>query len=120
MCCRGSQLLYVRRAKSKWNLPGGTPKRGEALKAAAFRELEEETGRRPAEMLFIARFESRAIEHYVYLADLENDYFAPAPLGEIAACRWMTTNHRALDLTAQSSRVLKAFAADVKSLRTRS
>jgi 8-oxo-dGTP pyrophosphatase MutT (NUDIX family) len=42
----GEILLAVRSDLQGWELPGGTPARGEALEAALCRELEEETGLR--------------------------------------------------------------------------
>ena len=43
---RGEILLAVRSDLQGWELPGGTPARGEALEAALCRELEEEPGLR--------------------------------------------------------------------------
>lgn len=116
ICRRGTQLLYVRRVKSKWNLPGGRPKRSEGLKTAAFRELKEETGLSPIDMVFIARFETQAIEHFVFLAELEKDYFAPVALGEIAECRWLSIEDSSLEITTEAKKVLKAFRDDIKML----
>lgn len=45
---RGDEVLLIERAKppkaSEWSLPGGAQHLGEPLKAAARREVEEETG----------------------------------------------------------------------------
>lgn len=116
ICRRGTQLLYVRRVKSKWNLPGGRPKRSENLRTAAFRELEEETGLSPMDMVFIARFETQAIEHFVFFAEFEKDYFAPVPLGESAECRWLSIDDSSLEITAEAKKVLKAFREDIREL----
>lgn len=116
ICRKGKRLLYVRKAKSKWNFPGGTPKRSEHPKTAAFRELKEETGLQPIHMVFIARFETAAIEHFVFVAEFANDYFAPAPLSEIAECRWLAPDSNELEMTAETKKVLGAFGSDIKKL----
>lgn len=117
ICRRGRQLLLVRRADSKWNLPGGRPMRSESPMQAAFRELEEETGLKPREMLLIARFETLTGEHFVFIAEFEKDYFAPAPLSEIAECRWCSDDPENLILTADSRSILRTFRRDIRSIR---
>lgn len=117
ICRRGRQLLFVRRAGSKWNLPGGRLMRCETPKQAAFRELEEETGLMPSDMVLIARFETSSVEHFVFLAQFEKDYFAPAPLSEIAQCRWCTEDPDSLDMTADSRLILRTFRSDIRSIR---
>lgn len=48
ICLRGADVLLVRRAKppleDAWSLPGGRIEPGENVRAAALRELREETG----------------------------------------------------------------------------
>lgn len=116
ICRRGRQLLFVRRAGSKWNLPGGRPMRSESLMKAAFRELEEETGLKPNEMVLVARFETLSTEHFVFVADFEKDYFAPMPLSEITECRWSTDYSTSLNLTADSKLILRTFRTDIRSI----
>jgi hypothetical protein len=50
-------------------------------------ELEEETDMKPTKMVLIALFQLLLVEHFVFVADFEKDYFAPMPLSEITA-RW--------------------------------
>ena len=48
ICFRGSEVLLIRRANppraGEWSLPGGRIEAGESERAAALRELTEETG----------------------------------------------------------------------------
>lgn len=116
ICRRGTQLLFVRRSGSKWNLPGGRPMRSESPKSAAFRELEEETGLKPTGMVLIARFETLTVEHFIFIADFEKDYFAPMPLNEIRECRWCNDHLETLSLTTDSKLILRTFRRDIRSV----
>lgn len=116
ICRRGRQLLFVRRGESKWNLPGGRPMRSEPLIQTAFRELEEETGLKPSEMVLIARFETLSVEHFVFIADFEKDYFAPMPLSEITECRWCSDYSEILSLTTDSKLILRTFRKAIRSI----
>ena len=48
VCLRGAEVLLIRRGTpprlNQWSLPGGRLEWGETLRAAALRELKEETG----------------------------------------------------------------------------
>ncbi|MGZ3297851.1 MAG: NUDIX hydrolase [Asticcacaulis sp.] len=48
VCWRGEEVLLIRRGRAprlgEWSIPGGRIEPGEALHAAALRELHEETG----------------------------------------------------------------------------
>jgi len=48
VCLRGAEVLLIRRGKppraGEWSLPGGRIEWGESARAAALRELREETG----------------------------------------------------------------------------
>jgi hypothetical protein len=84
--------------------------------AAAFRELEDETGLKPNEMVMIARFETLTVEHFVFVADFEKDYFAPMPLSEITECRWCSDCPEGLILTTDSKLILRTFRNDIRSI----
>lgn len=116
ICRRGRQLLFVRRVGSKWNLPGGRCMPSESPMQAAFRELEEETGLKPSEMVLIARFETLSVKHFVFVADFEKDYFAPMPLSEIKECRWCSDYLESLSLTTDSKLILRTFRDDIRSV----
>lgn len=83
---------------------------------AAFRELEEDTGMKSAEMLLIARFETFSVEHFVFVADFEKDYLAPMPLREIKACQWFSDDAKGLRLTRDSELILRTFRRDIRSI----
>ncbi len=54
ICKRDGQILYVRKPKSKWALPGGKVEPGETPAQAAVRELNEETGLENLELRYLA------------------------------------------------------------------
>jgi hypothetical protein len=40
-----------------------------------------------------------SVEHFVFVADFEKDYFAPMPLSEITECQWCSDYLESLSLT---------------------
>lgn len=90
--------------------------RSESLMNAAFRELEEETGLKPNDMVLIARFETLSVEHFIYVADFEKDYFAPMALSEITECRWCRNYSETLILTVDSKLILSTFRDAIRSI----
>lgn len=69
LCIRDNRILLVARKRSRWALPGGRIRRGEATHEAALRELEEET-------MLVAGVAQHANAQ---------------PSNEIARCRWLAS-----------------------------
>ena len=105
ICRKDDHVLYVRKPKSKWALPGGKIETGETPAEAAARELEEETGLVADELTYLARFEKDGTVHFVFIFMLQSRE-KPFPKNEIAACRW---NSRKRFHTIESSPVTKAI-----------
>ncbi|WP_457266384.1 NUDIX hydrolase [Pseudomonas sp. P5_C3] len=87
ICRRDDQVLYVRKQKSKWALPGGKIEQGETPHQAAIRELCEETGLVDQNLVFLAELEKNNVLHHIFLAVLATSA-EPSPQNEIAACKW--------------------------------
>jgi 8-oxo-dGTP diphosphatase len=87
ICKRDGRILYVRKPKSRWALPGGKLETGESPREAAARELHEETGLQNLELVYLAEYEKDKVTHYVFMAMLPA-LAEPVPLNEIAACKW--------------------------------
>ncbi|MEE9101927.1 MULTISPECIES: NUDIX domain-containing protein [Pseudomonas] len=87
ICRLDDKILFVRKAKSKWNLPGGRIERDERPGQAALRELNEETGLQAAQLSYLAPLELYQTLHYVFETPIDPAQ-QPVPLNEIADCRW--------------------------------
>src|SRR5260370_18728786 len=87
LCVRDSRILLVARDRSRWALPGGRIRRGEAPHEAALRELEEETTLRANELMYLFQFTGFNTVHNVFFADVAQHTTAQ-PTNEIAKCRW--------------------------------
>ena len=89
ICRMQAKILFVRKPKSKWTLPGGRIEADEAPGQAAFRELVEETGLAVDTLDYIAPLELYTTLHYVFEAPMPESQ-QPTPLNEIADCRWFS------------------------------
>lgn len=89
ICRRDDQILFVRKPKSKWTLPGGRIEENEAPGQAAFRELAEETGLAVEALNYVAPLELYQTLHYVFETPMPSEQQA-VPLNEIADCRWFS------------------------------
>src|SRR5260370_12800337 len=87
LCVRDSSILLVARDRSRWALPGGRIRRGEAPHEAALRELEKETTLRANELMYLFQFSGFNTVHNVFFADVAQHTTAQ-PTNEIAKCRW--------------------------------
>ncbi|RMO16483.1 MutT/nudix protein [Pseudomonas cichorii] len=66
ICKRDDQILYVRKPKSKWALPGGRIEAGETPAQAAVRELSEETGLENLELMYVDEYEKDRVIHHIF------------------------------------------------------
>ncbi|AFQ51022.1 NUDIX hydrolase [Burkholderia cepacia] len=87
VCYRDEQVLLVARASSRWALPGGTIKSGEAPLEAAHRELWEETGMTGQNLVYSMQFTGFAKVHHVFFAEVGPDQ-TPQANNEIEKCKW--------------------------------
>jgi 8-oxo-dGTP diphosphatase len=87
ICRLDDKILFVRKSKSKWNLPGGRIEADERPGQAATRELIEETGLAIEQLNYVAPMELYQTLHYVFETPVDSSA-QPVPLNEIADCRW--------------------------------
>lgn len=91
ICRQDDKILFVRKARRKWNLPGGRIEADEAPGQAALRELAEETGLQVDALAYLAPLELYQTLHYVFETALPEPQ-QPRPLNEIADCRWFAAD----------------------------
>ncbi len=87
ICEHEGHILFVRKARSKWALPGGKVERDERPVGAAARELEEETGLNVDGMLYLQELKASDTVHHVFEASVINIREA-RPCNEIVDCHW--------------------------------
>jgi 8-oxo-dGTP diphosphatase len=89
LCIRDNRILLVARERSRWALPGGRIRRGEAPRDGAFRELEEETTLVANDLFYLFQFSGLNTRHQVFFAEIEHHAAARAS-NEIAKCKWFS------------------------------
>jgi 8-oxo-dGTP diphosphatase len=109
ICEHEGHILFVRKAKSKWALPGGKVERDERPVGAAERELEEETGLNVDGLLYLQELKARDTLHHVFEASVVNIAQA-RPCNEITDCRWHAYGALDdLDTTDTTRHIVKSF-----------
>lgn len=86
---RDQQILFVRKRKAKWNLPGGRVEQDETPMQAALREMSEETGLAFDQLFYLTEYEQGKVIHFLFEARLTLPQ-KPRPCNEIDDCRWFT------------------------------
>jgi len=112
ICRRNNEILYVRKAKARWTLPGGKIEANESPAQAAARELREETGLIFQDLSYVTRFEGGEVLHHVF--EVSVTFMAtPAPKNEIADCKWFTAKELGdLKVNPSAKSIVKAFLSD--------
>ena len=90
VCNRNGQFLLVRKAESRWALPGGKIEQGELPADAAARELWEETTLVAQSVTYLFQFGGKDNLHHVFEAKVVNSG-ASVPQNEISEFRWYDT-----------------------------
>lgn len=109
ICEHKGHILFVRKTRSKWALPGGKVERDERPVGAAERELEEETGLNVDGLLYLQELKARDTVHHVFEASVVNISEA-RPCNEIIDCRWHPYGAMdELDTTDATRHIVKSF-----------
>jgi len=110
ICKRDGMILYVRKPKSRWALPGGKIETGETPEQAAIRELSEETGLEDLELIYLAEYGKDKVIHHIFMA-MVSASAKPLPQNEIAACKWLhMKNVSDLNASSATKAIVKSYA----------
>ena len=109
ICEHEGRILFVRKARSKWALPGGKVERDERSVGAAERELQEETGLHVDGLLYLQELKASDTLHHVFEASVVNIDQA-RPCNEIIDCQWHAYSAlEQLDATDATKRIVRSF-----------
>lgn len=89
ICQFAQKILFVRKEKPEWSLPGGKVEANELPVEGARRELKEETGLAFENVEFLGHHVLDCEEHYLYRMAVRH-IEEPRPGDEIVECRWFT------------------------------
>jgi 8-oxo-dGTP diphosphatase len=89
ICQFAGKILFVRKEKPEWSLPGGKVEANELPVEGARRELREETGLEFEGAEFLGHHFFDLEEHHLYRLTVR-DADQPRPGAEIVECRWFT------------------------------
>jgi 8-oxo-dGTP diphosphatase len=89
ICEFAGKILFVRKEKPEWSLPGGKVEANELPVEGARRELKEETGLEFEGAEFLGHHFFDLEEHHLYQLTVR-DADQPRPGAEIVECRWFT------------------------------
>lgn len=107
ICTRDKKILFVRKPKAKWTLPGGKIETGETPLEAAIRELCEETGLEPQSLAYVAQIEANKVLHHVF-ETLLTASDKPSPQNEISNCKWLSWKDLAdYDVSTSTKSIVK-------------
>jgi 8-oxo-dGTP diphosphatase len=86
VCRKGDQVLLVKRGreplKGRWSIPGGKMDFGETVRAAALRELKEETGVTARITRLIDVVDSIMDDQHYVLIDFEAEWMSGEPVAD--------------------------------------
>lgn len=112
----GDRVLLVRhtyRAPSTWMLPGGGVHRGEAFRAAAVREADEELGLSLADLTLLLSYtvhrEHKHDQLSVFVAEVSGDTDLIVDRAELAEARWWPLDDLPGSLDEDDHGVLEAL-----------
>jgi 8-oxo-dGTP diphosphatase len=109
ICERDREILFVRKPRSKWSLPGGKVEAGEAIAGAAVRELQEETGLNVDQLLYVFEFDAGNTLHHVFEASVPDGESA-VPQNEIVECIWRSlSTFQDLDTSEATKSIIRSF-----------
>lgn len=109
ICEHQGHILFVRKARSKWALPGARLSVTNGRWVPPARELEEETGLTVDGLLYLQELKADNTVHHVFEASVINIDEA-RPRSEISECQWLPyTTLEELDTTQATKQIVRSF-----------